>query len=154
MQGGEIMKITGQHHVGITVSDIDRSVGFYRDVLGLELQSRGEMSGEFISKVVGVPGTHIKSAYLTVGDLTLELFQYVAPKGGRQRASLRQFDVAHYHLAFQVDDIEDAYRTLTAKGVKFSDVPQYVAEGENKGLGAIYLWDPDGVALEFIQAAK
>ena len=148
------MRITGQHHVGITVSDIDRSVGFYRDVLGLKLQSQGEMSGEFISKVVGVPGTHIKSAYLTAGGLTLELFQYVAPKGGRQRASLQQFDVGHYHLAFQVDDIEDAYRALTARGVRFSDVPQYVPEGPDKGLGAIYFWDPDGVALEFIQAAK
>ena len=148
------MKITGQHHVGITVSDIDRSIEFYRDVLGMELESRTDMSGEFISNVVGVPGASLKGANMKAGDLILEMFQYVAPVGGKQRASLRQSDVGHYHLAFQVDDIEDAYQKLTAKGVNFSEVPQYVPDGPAKGLGAIYFWDPDGIALEFIQVAR
>ena len=148
------MKITGQHHVGITVSDIDQSVEFYKDVLGLTLDSTTEMDREFISNVVGVPGTKLKGAYLSAGDLVLELFQYVEPTGGKQKASLRQFDTGHYHLAFQVDDLDDAYAKLTAKGVKFSEEPQYVPDGPDKGLGAIYFWDPDGVALEFIQAPR
>jgi catechol 2,3-dioxygenase-like lactoylglutathione lyase family enzyme len=148
------MKIMGQHHVGITVSDIEKSVEFYRDVLGMKLENRSEMKGEFISNVVGVPGAVLKGANLSADGLLLELFQYVAPKGGKQRASLRQFDVGHYHLAFLVDDIADAYKKLTAKGVKFSEKPQYVPDGPAKGLGAIYFWDPDGVALEFIQKPK
>jgi len=60
------------------------------------------------------------------------------------------FHLGHYHLAFLVDDIDEAYEELTARGVRFSDVPQHF---EN-GLGAIYFWDPDGVALEFIQASE
>lgn len=150
----EQMKITGQHHVGITVSDIDKSIAFYRDVLGMKLESTSNMEGAFISNVVGVPGAVLKGANLSSDGLLLELFQYVAPKGGKQKASLRQFDVGHYHLAFLVDDIEDAYKTLTAKGVKFSERPQYVPDGPDKGLGAIYFWDPDGIALEFIQKPR
>jgi len=144
------MKIEGQHHVGITVSDLERSIEFYRDVLGMTLRSKGESSGEMISRVVGVPGTHIKSAYFEAGDLVLELFQYLEPAGGRQKASLRQIDVGHYHLAFLVDDIDEAHEKLTARGVRFSDVPQHF----ESGVGAIYFWDPDGVALEFIQESK
>jgi len=144
------MKIEGQHHIGITVSDLERSIEFYRDMLGMTLRSEGELTGERISKIVGVQGTHIKSAYLAAGDLVLELFQYLEPAGGKQKASLRQIDVGHYHLAFLVDDIDDAYEKLTARGVRFSDAPQHF---ENGG-GAIYFWDPDGVALEFIQASK
>ncbi|HUV93724.1 MAG TPA: VOC family protein [Anaerolineae bacterium] len=144
------MKIEGQHHIGITVSDLERSIEFYRDMLGMTLRSEGELTGERISKIVGLQGTHIKSAYLAAGDLVLELFQYLEPAGGKQKASLRQIDVGHYHLAFLVDDIDDAYEKLTARGVRFSDAPQHF---ENGG-GAIYFWDPDGVALEFIQASK
>ena len=145
------MKITGQHHIGITVTDLERSVEFYRDLLGMKLESTAEMEGEFISNVVGVPGTQLKGAYLSAGDLTLELFQYLSPSGGNKKAGLRQFDTGHYHLAFEVDDIQDAYDKLTARGVPFSEKPQFVPDGPDKGLGAIYFWDPDGVALEFIQ---
>ena len=148
------MKVTGQHHIGITVTDLDRSVAFYKDVLGMQLESQDEMSGEFISRVVGVPGTHIKCAYLSADDLTLELFQYLAPTGGKQQASLRPIDVGNYHLAFLVDDMKEAYQELTSKGVKFADAPQYVPEGPDKGLGAIYFYDPDGITLELIQTPK
>jgi len=148
------MKVGDQHHVGITVSDLEGSVAFYRDVLGMTVQNQGEAKGEFISRVVGVPGTHVKTAYLSAGALSLELFQYITPTGGRQQHSTRPFDVGNYHLAFLVDDMEEAYRELTSSGVKFADIPQYVAEGEAKGLGAIYFYDPDGITLELIQKPK
>jgi len=148
------MEVRDQHHVGITVSDLERSIAFYRDVLGMELENQGEAKGEFISRVVGVPGTHVKTAYLSASALSLELFQYITPTGGRQQASLRPFDVGNYHLAFLVDDMEQAYRELASTGVKFADVPQYVPEGEDKGLGAIYFYDPDGITLELIQKPK
>lgn len=97
-----------------------------------------------------MPGTNIKTANLGAGDLVLEVFQYIEPEGGKQRASLKQFDVGHYHLAFTVDDIDAAYSELTAKGVGFSAEPQKLQNGG----GAIYFWDPDGIALEFIQPPK
>jgi len=58
--------------------------------------------------------------------------------------------VGHYHLAFVVDDIDAACEELTAKGVRFSDKPQH----NQRGGAAIYFWDPDGIALEFIQRPK
>jgi catechol 2,3-dioxygenase-like lactoylglutathione lyase family enzyme len=148
------MKVTGQHHIGITVTNLERSVAFYRDVLGMQFESQDELEGEFISKVVGVSGTHVKCAYLSANGLTLELFQYLAPTGGKQQANLRPIDVGNYHLAFLVDDMQEAYQELTSKGVKFADVPQYVSEGPEKGLGAIYFYDPDGITLELIQTPR
>ncbi len=49
---------------------------------------------------------------------------------------------------------KSAYRELTAKGVRFADRPQYVPDGPDGGLGAIYFYDPDGITLELIQAPK
>ncbi len=147
------MKVSQIRHTGITVRNLEKSVAFYRDVLGMKDVGRAERRDEFISRVVGIPNTYLKMAFLSMGPVTLELLEYVTPNG-RPAGVSRPNDVGNLHVAFEVDDIEQAYRELKVKGAKFADKPQYVPDGQGKGTGAIYLWDPDGINLELLQSPK
>ena len=71
----------GLHHVGITVADLDASIRFYHDVLGLEFANEPSpwFDGEELSRAVGVPGAALRQVSLLVGDTTLELLKYRSP---------------------------------------------------------------------------
>lgn len=93
-------------HTGITVTDLERSLAFWRDVLGFELSHRAQLSGEFAAGVTGVPGADIAIAVVTApGGHRIELLQYHQPA---ERAHLRPrpCDVGSVHLALRVDDID------------------------------------------------
>ena len=142
------MKVLGVAHTSFTVSDIDRSVAFYRDILGMELVAQFEGSGQIVETILGMPGAHLKTAFLKMGDYTLELIQYLSPKG--KPYNRRTCDVGPCHIAFLVADINEAYKTLSAKGVHFKSAPQG-GELEGKPHWACYMTDPDGITLELNQ---
>jgi catechol 2,3-dioxygenase-like lactoylglutathione lyase family enzyme len=107
-------------HTGITVSDIERSVVFYRDALGLKMTSGPDevFEGEELSEAVGVPGTRMKLALFEVGDGALELIEYLSPKSEIERA-LPPNAVGAMHVAFRVGDAEAKMKELHAEGVEF-----------------------------------
>ena len=142
------MQVLGFHHTGFTVSDLDRSVVFYRDILGMELLAELESSSPVTETILGMPGAHLKVAFLKAGDNMLELIQYLSPEG--RTYDRRTCDVGPCHIAFLVSDIDEAYRTLSAKGVQFKSPPQS-AEETGEPLRACYMTDPDGINLELIQ---
>ena len=143
------MHVRGFHHTSFTVSDIDRSVAFYRDVLGMELVAQSvEGSGEIVDKILGMPGARVKTAFLTAGGHMLELFQYLNPMG--RPYDRRTCDVGPTHIALLVSDIHEGYRTLSAKGVPFKSAPQaFEKDGETHW--ACYMTDPDGITVELYQ---
>ncbi len=70
------------NHVGVTVSDLARSMTFYRDVLGFHVAyERGEVTAEYMPRLVGIPGARLKIAGLDIPGLHLDLIEYIAPKG-------------------------------------------------------------------------
>jgi catechol 2,3-dioxygenase-like lactoylglutathione lyase family enzyme len=142
--------ITGVNHTSFTVSDVERSVSFYRVLLGMELLSLAERDPAFAEKVTGVPGAHLKVAYLQAPGHRLELIQYFNPPG--EKLDTRTNNVGSAHLAFDVDDLHRVYADLKAKGVQFKSSPMEVPAGPNKGTLTVYLTDPDGITLEFLQA--
>ena len=141
------------NHTSFTVSDVERSVSFYRDLLGMELISLAERDPGFAEKITGIPGAHLKTAYLRApGGHHLELIQYLSPPG--TKLDTRTHNVGSAHLAFDVDDLPKLYADLKAKGVQFKSPPMEVPAGPNKGNLAVYCTDPDGITLEFIQVRK
>src|SRR5579859_3824944 len=74
--------ITGVHHRGITVSNLERSIEFYHEVLGLEFATEPTdvFSGEDLSRGLGVPGASLRLAMLKAGDADVELLEYVTPE--------------------------------------------------------------------------
>jgi catechol 2,3-dioxygenase-like lactoylglutathione lyase family enzyme len=138
------------NHVGICVSDLSRAITFYRDLLGFNVAyERGEVTAEYMPRLVGIPGARLKIAGLDIPGLHLDLLEYIEPHGAT--AAGPTYDVGNGHIGFNVDDIWAAYNRLTAAGVRFKSEPVSITQGPNKGGWAVYFVDPDGVTLEMIQ---
>jgi catechol 2,3-dioxygenase-like lactoylglutathione lyase family enzyme len=141
------------NHVGVTVSNLDRSLAFYRDLLGFHVAyERGEVTAEYMPRLVGIPGARLKIAGVDIPGLHLDLIEYIVPKGGV--AAGPTSDVGNVHIGYTVDDLWAAYRHLMAAGVRFKSQPVSPTVGPNKGGWAVYFVDPDGVTLEMIQPPR
>ena len=138
-------------HVSVTVSDMERSLAFYCDLLGLKEVERHHLEGETISKMAGKPDVIMEVVRLEAPEtpgVMLDLQQYVAPEGKVSDAQLG--DVAHSHLCFGVPDVWAAYKDLTAKGVEFVSEP--VSFDLEWGIVyVVFFKDPDGFILELMQ---
>lgn len=141
--------IKGVFHASITVSDIQRSIEFYRDILGLELMFTRESSSEKLSKSLGVENAHLKIAMFKAGDDFLELIEYSNPKCDPKL--LRPCDVGSMHVAFQVSDIAALESKLEKHGYKFNAPPSFIQDGPMKGWLWAYFKDPDGAQLELVE---
>jgi catechol 2,3-dioxygenase-like lactoylglutathione lyase family enzyme len=144
----------GLHHVGITVKDLDASIRFYHDILGLDFIN--EPSPWFddpgLGPAVGVPGAALRQVSLKLGDTTLELLQYRAPESETTRPLLSN-NIGASHVAFVVDDIHATKSELEGKGISFYSDVNVVDEGVLAGWRWVYFEDPDGYPLELVQVA-
>tara|TARA_B100001971_G_C17800295_1_gene339014 strand:- start:173 stop:475 length:303 start_codon:yes stop_codon:yes gene_type:complete len=96
--------ITGTNHTSFTVSNLEQSIFFYKDLLGFKLLSLADRPPEFAEKVTGIPGAHLKIAYLQAPEHKLELIQYLSPP--RKKLDTQPLNVGSAHIAFNVDDLE------------------------------------------------
>ena len=135
--------ITGHNHTSFTVSDRERSVAFYTDVIGFTVDRIYELEGEAIEQIVAMPGARLKMAHLTLDGFRLELIEYLAPKG--EQPALPTCNVGVAHIAFNTDDVQLTYEALKAKGVTFKGEPMRAAPDRPR---ACYFLDPDGITLE------
>ena len=151
------MAVAGILHTGLSVSDLDRSVAFYRDTLGLELVTQWDSSQPYLRTVVGFPDAELRIALLRLPGAAgaaghhIELLEYRVPRGARGDA--RTCNPGNGHVAFMVEDLDATYRELRAKGVRFKSAPVEITHGRNRGARAVYLLDPDDITLELVQPA-
>lgn len=146
--------LRGIHHVSRSVGDMERSLGFYRDLLGFEVVLDTEMSGEMLDREVGLEGARLRLVELSVGSAAtmLELLQYLSPTPVTD-AGLRPCDVGAHHVAIRVEDIHAAHRALEDQGVVFTHPPQEVDAGYFRGHRTAYCFDPDDQIVELWQTA-
>ena len=142
--------IIATDHTGITVSNLERSLGFWRDVLGFELSHRPHHTGALASEVTGVPGADISIAVLKGYGHKIELLQYIAPADCK-RVDLRPCDVGSVHVAFTVDNLDGVLSMIAASGWRAVGTPQTLKTGPNAGKRVVYVRDPDGTTIEFMQ---
>jgi catechol 2,3-dioxygenase-like lactoylglutathione lyase family enzyme len=146
--------IRGIHHTSRTVSDLERSLAFYHDLLRMPLVLDTEMRGEMLEREVAMDGAHLRLVLLDAGGSTyLELLQYFEPRGRPPVADARPADTGSHHVALLVDDIHAAYEELTQLGVRFTCEPQQVDAGFFQGHWTAYCYDPDGLVVELWQVA-
>ena len=142
-------------HVAITVSDMNRSLQFYRDQLGLVQQSSHDLEGPVISRMAGKGKVRMKVVRLVCPQTTeiqIDLQQYLEPTGKRSDSELG--DVANSHVSIEVEDIDKAYTELKARGVEFFSPPvEFDLEAEGKIL-CVFFKDPDGYVLELTEYRK
>jgi catechol 2,3-dioxygenase-like lactoylglutathione lyase family enzyme len=133
-------------HVGLTVSDLDASIDFYQDVVGMRLAMRLESGGEWFDELTRNDGAEIEVAMLELGAATLQLVAY-------RRAGADAAPVAHHrpgspHLSIEVDDVDARHAAITASG---RHRPTGIVEIAGLGARSFYIEDPDGVPVEFLQ---
>jgi lactoylglutathione lyase len=153
------MAVHSIFHAGFVVRDLDASIRFYTEGLGLRLRLQQTQDNAYTRSLVGYPDASLRVAQFNLpeGDPPasghiLELVEYVTPEGGP--VDLERNTIGAGHLAFLVDDIETMTANLTALGATPLSEPNEITAGINKGGKALYLHDPDGVMLELLQPAS
>jgi lactoylglutathione lyase len=151
--------IKGIFHVSFTVKNLEASVKWYTEVLGLEYFRGQEQHNAYTGKLVGYADAHLKVAQLKVpgqpfadgANHHIELVEYILPPP-QEGNDLNTYFKANGHWAFVVDDIHAEFERMKALGVRFkAEKPVAIEAGVNKGGFAIYLFDPDGITLELLQ---
>ena len=142
-------------HIGVTVSDIERSIEFYRDTLGLNFQGRMVMEGESTDKLFNIKDCRVEVAYLNGSDKlntpTIELLEINKREETEEEIKLNKLSISE--ICFTVNNIDEIYKDLKEEGVEFLSPPQYF-DLKDQGFGeskAVYFKDPDGIILELIE---
>ena len=146
------MPIIKCHHHGFTVSDAERSVTFYRDLLGLELVRVSERRDlPSYDRMLGHDNVVLKIAILRhpVNNFILELVEYKNPVG-RKRELDNPF-IGSSHLAFEVDDVDVVYELFQDTGYGAINPPVDVERDGIAVARAMYGLDPDGISIEIFQ---
>lgn len=146
------MSVKMCHHHGFTVSEIERALAFYRDLLGMELIRVSERRNiPSYDQILGYDDVKIDVALLRhpVNEFLLELVQYVHP-AGQQRQQANPF-IGASHLAFEVEDVDAMYAALQEAGYSSINPPTDVERDGVVVARAMYALDPDGISVEMFQ---
>lgn len=140
--------------IGITVSDMERSLAFYTGVLPFKQVAQSERSGGAYEHLTGVFGLRMRIVRLQLGDEFIDLIQYLAPRGRPIPIDSRSNDRWFQHIAIVVSDMDKAYAQLRTHNVaQSSPEPQRLPDWNPNagGIQAFYFRDPDGNNLEILQ---
>jgi lactoylglutathione lyase len=143
--------VTGFFHGGITVSDMERALRFYRDGLGLEIEWDRSLDAPYLKTTLGLDFDRIRVVYMRIPDGGfVELLEYVGIE--RMSAAARPCDYGSGHLCFYVDDADAMHARLRGlgSGARSATVVDITA-GPNEGARVVYEIDPDGYAVELFQ---
>ncbi len=119
--------LRGFHHSSFTVGDMDRSLAFYRDLLGLTVLADMWPDADYPAQVI----------------------QYQTQAGEPLPLATNRPGCAH--VCFLVDDLPAVHARLRGQGVRFVSPPVAITQGVNQGGYAVYLRDPDGITIELLQ---
>ncbi|MCE2391313.1 MAG: VOC family protein [Proteobacteria bacterium] len=138
--------IRGVHHTAISTVDLERSLVFYRDLLGFEMimEAGWPVGTRVADRIAALPGSSARSAVLRVGSSIVELYQWTSPEPRPRDPEQRVCDHGITHICLDVTDIDAEYERLKSAGVEFHCEPQKVA----KGVRCTYARDPDGNVVE------
>jgi catechol 2,3-dioxygenase-like lactoylglutathione lyase family enzyme len=141
------------HHLGLTVADIERSIRFYRDTLGMTLyRRRPQVDNDYVALQTGYPGLVLNVASFKVSPdslPSLEVVQYMNHVGLPAETATNR--AGNSHLCLTVNNLRACHADLNAKGVRFKSEPVLITAGPNAGGLVAYFYDPDGYMLELFQ---
>ena len=134
-------------HIGIVVTDMEKSLKFYRDLLGLKIKSLVDEEGQFLDNILAHENVKNKVAklYAKNGNALVEL---IDSKSYGNKKDRDFFTIGASHFAFTVDNLEKTYDYLVKNGVKFTAPPQQTPDGFAK---VTFCEDPDGTLIELVE---
>ena len=134
------------------MSDMERALRFYRDVLGLSEQRNMVLEGDLVSQLTGFENARVHVVYLG-NDMrhAVELVQFLEPPVVEGAAPARN-RVGTAHLGIIVDDVDAFYEDLSERGMEFVNPPALRPDAVYPWARKVcYLYDPDGNLLELIE---
>lgn len=145
-------RVSGFFHAGVTVSDMDASLAFYRDALGLTVASDGITGGPSAHRIWGMVTEKVRVVFLRVpgSDSLVELFEFYDLE--RHPASARPCDFGAGHMCLFAEDLDALYARLTGLGyISRGTEVVTIDRGPHTGAKAVYMKDPDGYHVELYQ---
>jgi len=145
----ETFKIGGIHHASFTVSDMEKSLPFYRDVLGFDVisdsaETGAAFKGPEVDNLTGCPGSELRIIFLRANEDMLELIEYI-PKGKKLEEN-QASDTGSAHICLKTENIQALYKKLSDYGARIHFPPQNLG-----GVDVMYFRDPDGIIIESMQ---
>ena len=144
------------HHFAFSVANLERTIKFYTELLGFEVQSRTRDAGQTLGVALfgnkwglSQPQADLDVVLLKVADETIEFIEYIDPQAQpyHQNPSI----AGSAHLAFDVDDIEAERARLEAAGVEFHSPTEIFKEPGKPDWKWCYFRDPDGICVELVE---
>lgn len=138
-------------HIGVVVSDMDRALGFWSGLIGLEVTGRGRADWPHLSELNGLDGVELEWCTLALGSGVIELTSYAGrPVGGSSRSG--EDEPGRAHVGLVVDDLAQLAGRLGSAGATLrSDGPVLLMAGQYAGWRALYALDPDGTSVELFE---
>lgn len=144
------MSIQRVAHVGVCVHDLERSIRFYRDILGFRYLSTIHLTGEPSDTLLALKGVDLHAAYLERDGFRLELLGFVSPSAEPLEPPRRMNALGFTHLSLRVTDLDEMVERLRAEGVRVLDRTRIDIRA--RGSAAVMITDPDGLWIELVQS--
>lgn len=144
--------VTGFFHAGVTVRDLDRSLAFYRDLLGMEVSMQRVFTEPYIFEIVALQPAAMRIAYLTIpqSPVIVELVEFQGIE--RHPGVARPCDPGTGHFCLYVSDLDTLHARLAERGIRSrSAAPVTITAGPNRGSKVVYVTDPDGYLIELFE---
>lgn len=143
-------------HVGLTIKDMNATIKFYQDILGLTLSGDMTMEGPAVSILTQIPDAKLRVVYFqssqSIHTVPIELIEFI---GDHYESS--PYDTLNHvglsEVCFLTQNIDETYHMLKQKGVKFLSEPQYF-DLSDQGYGkskVVYFYDNNGIVLELME---
>ena len=136
-------------HFGLVVSNLDRALVFYRDLLGLCVQGKTDENGDFISKILFSENVKLKTVKLSANDNStrIELLEFKNPKiNSTKKTNL--FEPGFTHISLTVKNLDELYIRLKNSNIEFNSQPTISPNGSLK---VVFCKDFEGNYLELIE---
>ena len=134
-------------HIALSVSHLEKSLAFYRDLLDMKVLMQLNIEDDRIGRVIGVKGAKCRIVHLESGNGVLELFEYTHPQGSNKARTIHQYDHGLTHFGFEVDDFHMLMQKLRNRSVVFLGEPVEF----RPNVWVAYFYGPDGEVCEIRQ---
>ena len=135
-------------HTGIVIENIEESVSFYRDLLGFEIRTQMEESGDYINNMLDLENVQVTTIKMGLpsGGPMIELLYFSSHPKGKIIKSL--CDIGPTHIALTVENLDELKELLKKQNIPFLSEPQYSPDGKVK---LAFCQAPEGTYLELVE---